>query len=327
LAELESQIWERPRQVGRVIETLGKVNHEERFEEWVETLPFPLASILRSYHALDQTDKEKYERLLHFFEALAVFVAAIHLSAFRTNPARWQQELSALHKVMTNQNLSLERATFGLWRVIVERLATSLRSMLNGSSEERAVAQTLYATADSEPLELLSSKGLVGLLQRVNGFRNRWTGHGGAVTAAEAEGRHGDLRKELEEFRSIVGVRFLQYELIQPCEAEILDGPLFRCRVRRVMGSNTQLEHKTVTVKTPAKTGSLYFHNPGHDEALELLPFIQIHDTPQPASYFYNRSKNLELHLVAYHLAETSELSGSSVPLLALFNDFEETAE
>jgi len=322
LAELESQIWERPRQVGRVIEALSKVNHEQRFEEWLETLPFPLASILRSYHALDQTNKEKYERLLHFFEALAEFVAAIHLSAFRTSTVRWQQEVTLLQKVMTTNHLSLERATFGLWRVIVERLSTSLRSMLNGSDEDRAVAQTLYASADPAPLEMLSSKDLVGLLQRVNGFRNQWTGHGGAVTAAGAEARHDDLRKELEEFRSIVGVRFLQYELIEPREAEILEGPLFRCRVRRIMGSNPQLEHKTVTMKTAAKTGSLYFHNTGHDEALELLPVVQVRDTPQPASYFYNRSENSQLHLVSYHFAETSEVSGSGMPLIALFNDF-----
>ena len=322
LTELESQIWEHPRQVGRVIEALGKVNHEERFEEWIETLPFPLASILRSYHALDQSDKEKYERLLHFFEALAEFVATIHLSAFRTNPVRWQQELSVLQNLMKENNLSLERATFGLWKLIVERLATSLRSMLNGSAEESAIAHMLYATADSAPLDMLSSKSLVGLLQRVNGFRNRWTGHGGAVTAAEAKARHDDLRKELEEFRSIVGVRFLQYELIEPCKAEILEGPRFRCRVRRVMGSNPQLEQNTVTIKTAAKTGSLYFHNTGHDEALELLPVVQVHDTPQPASYFYNRSENSVLHLVSYHFAETSEVSGPGAPLLALFNDF-----
>ena len=88
------------------------------------------------------------------------------------------------------------------------------------------------------------------------------------------------------------------------------------------MGSNPQLEHKTVTVRTPAKTGSLYFHNPGHDEALELLPVVQVRDTPQPASYFYNRLENSELHLVSYHFAETSEVSGPDAPLLALFNDF-----
>ena len=322
LSELESEIWERPRQVGHVTEALGKVNHEERFEEWVETLPFPLASILRSYHALDQTDKEKYERLLHFFEALTEFFAAIHLSAFRTSSVHWQSELDGLLRIMRDQHFSLERPTFGLWRAIVERLAGTLRSMLNGKDDERAVAYSLYATASSIPLEMLSSKPLIGLLQRVNGFRNRWTGHGGAVTLLEAAERHGDLKKELEELRTIVGHKFLQYQLIEPREAEILEGPLFRCRVRRVMGSNPQLEHQTVTVTTPAKTGTLYLHNPGHDKVLELIPVVQVHDTPQPASYFYNRCENAELHLVSYHFAEKSEVSSPEVALSTLFNDF-----
>ena len=322
LSEHESDIWERPRQVEHVIEALGKVNHEERFEEWVETLPFPLASILRSYHALDQTDKEKYERLLHFFEALTEFCAAVHLSAFRTSAVHWQLELDDLLRVMRDQHFSIERATFGLWRAIVERLAGTLRSMLNGNDDDRAVANSLYATASSIPLEMLSSKPLIGLLQRVNGFRNRWTGHGGAVTHLEAAERHRDLKKELEELRAIVGIKFLQYQLIEPRTAEILEGPLFRCRVRRVMGSNPQLEHQTVTVTTPAKKGALYLHNPGHNKVLELIPIVQVRDTPQPASYFYNRCERAELHLVSYHFTERSEVSSPSAALSTLFNDF-----
>jgi len=323
LSELETDIWEYPRKVARVTEALGRVNHEERFEEWIETLPFPLASILRSYHALDQKAKEKYERLLYFFEALTEFFAAIHLSAFQINTIRWQKELVLLRRVLNDQHLSLERATFGLWRVIFERLAGSLRSMLNGAKEERAVAFSLYAVANSIPLEMLSSKSLVGLVQRVNSFRNRWTGHGGAVTPAEAEERHNSLRKELEEVRTIIGQRFLQYQLLEPRKAEILEGPLFRCRVRRVMGSNPQLEHQTVTVTTPLKTGVLYLNNPGHDAALELIPIVQMSDTPQPASYFYNRCEDSQLHLVSYHFAEKSEITSPGSTLSNLFSDFE----
>ncbi len=322
LSELESQIWERPRQVEHVIEALGKVNREERFDEWIETLPFPLASILRSYHALDQTDKDKYERLLHFFEAFTEFCAAIHLSAFSASDVHWQPELDELQRIMQKQHFSLERATFGLWCAIVGRLAGKLRSMLNGKDDEQAVAHSLYATASSIPLEMLSSKPLIGLLQRVNGFRNRWTGHGGAVTHLEAAERHRDLKKELEELRAIVGIKFLQYQLIEPRTAEILEGPLFRCRVRRVMGSNPQLEHQTVTVTTPAKKGALYLHNPGHNKVLELIPIVQVRDTPQPASYFYNRCERAELHLVSYHFTERSEVSSPSAALSTLFNDF-----
>ena len=89
LAELESRIWDRPREASYVSEAIGKVNHEDRFSDWTETLPFPLASILRAYHAVDRTPNEKYERLLYFFEAFAVFWATIHLSAVRTRDPKW----------------------------------------------------------------------------------------------------------------------------------------------------------------------------------------------------------------------------------------------
>ena len=58
LAELESRIWDRPREASDVSEAVGRVNHEDRFSDWTETLPFPLAAILRTYHASDRLDKE-----------------------------------------------------------------------------------------------------------------------------------------------------------------------------------------------------------------------------------------------------------------------------
>ena len=324
LSELEAKIWERPRQAGSIIEALDKVNHEERFEEWIESLPFPLASILRSYHTQDITDKDKYERLLFFFEALTEFLTAIHISAFRTDPVRWENELAALRRIPGDQALSFERATFGLWCAFFGRLAKSLRSILN-NREECTVANSLYVTQDLLTLELLSSKSLSGLFQRVNSFRNSWTGHGGAVTQEEAIARHESLRKELEDLRTIVGRKFLHYQLIEPQEAEILDGPLFKCRVRLVMGSNPQLEHSQVTVTTPAKKGTLYFHNPGCDSLLELLPIIQLCDKPQPASYFYNRRENSKLRLVSYSSADKSEIESPDSVLDELFNDFAPT--
>ena len=319
LSELESQIWERPRQVAKVIEAIGQVNHEDRFEDWIETLPFPLASVLRSYHAVDRTEKEKYERLLYFFEAFTEFLAAIHLSAFRTSASGWTLQRRRIRVVM-HHRFSIQHPTFGLWGAIVELLSGASRSMLNGK-DDRGRACSLYATADAGPIEMLTSSGLLGLIQRTNNYRNRWTGHGGAVTPLEAAERHEQLTEELARFRTLVGTGFQQYQLIEPREYEILDGPVFRCRVRCVMGSNPQLEHQTVDLTTPATTGRLYLHNPGHDKALELVPLIQVRDTPQPASYFYNRRDRSALHLVSYHLADRSEVSGAGGALIDLLDE------
>ena len=49
---------------------------------------------------------------------------------------------------------------------------------------------------------------------------------------------------------------------------------------------------------------------------------IQVRDTPQPASYFYNRLERMELYLVSYHFADRSEVSGASAALSELFDEF-----
>lgn len=300
LIEIESSIWEKPRHVSKVIEVLSKVNHEERFEEWLESLPFPLASILRSYHAVDLKEREKYERLLNFFEILAQFFVIIHMSAFMKSQVHWENIMRELSTVMNDQNFSFEKPTFGLWTTALGLFARELRLMLSGEPEDQDLAKELYVTRDSRPLDILSSKKLVSIIQEANYCRNRVAHSGFSPSEEESIKRHVALEENLESFREIVGTVFLQYQLIQPCESEILEGPIFRCRVKRVMGSNPQLEHQKLDLVTPPIKGALYLHNQGHDKILKICPLIQIKNKPQPASYFYNRIENMEVHIVSY---------------------------
>lgn len=321
LTELEARIWDEPTRVVDVIEAVEKVNHEERFEEWIETLPFPLATILRTYHAVDETHKQKYERLLFFFEGLAQFVATVHLSAFQRSPMRMDEEVDEL-KEYFNRCFSWERPTFGMWNFLVARFASSLRKLLGSGEDGIRVADALYATAEPGPLEMLSSQKLVGLLERVRPLRNEWKGHGKSETAEEAKERHEKLRNFLGDFRSIVGVGFRQYELIAPGKNEVVAGPLYKTQVTLVMGSNPQLERRTVTIKTLPETGFLYLHNAGHDEALKLAPTMRLQGASQPATYFYNGDRGSGCKFVSYHLADVSEVSDRNGDLEELFEKF-----
>jgi hypothetical protein len=49
---LEVQLWRRPVDAGNVRKELSKVNERDSFEAWIETMPFPLASILWRYRAV-----------------------------------------------------------------------------------------------------------------------------------------------------------------------------------------------------------------------------------------------------------------------------------
>lgn len=327
LRALEERLREQPTKAASVLTAVRTLNREEGFADWVETLPFPLAAILRTYHAVDSTPKDKYERLLHFFEAFTALIAAIHVSAARNSASAWSDAKNALRKTFADQHLSLRRASFGTWKTIAEYLGGQARALLSAKEDGPGTAMMRYVSGSREPIDFLASAEVVSLFQRVNTFRNRWTGHGGAVTPAEAEERHSLLAKDLERCRELVGSHFQQYQLLEAAECVVLDGPVFRCRVRRVMGSNPQLEHDHVDLATPATTGRLYFHNPGHSKALELLPFIQVQDAPQPASYFYNRVDGRESQFVSYQFAAQSEISTTNVALLSVLGEFDEDTD
>jgi hypothetical protein len=82
LNEIEVTLWTRPASIDKVQAALHMVNREDRFEDWIDTLPFPLASILWVCHTQTGSYREQYERKIHFFEALSEFLAILHLSAF-----------------------------------------------------------------------------------------------------------------------------------------------------------------------------------------------------------------------------------------------------
>jgi hypothetical protein len=68
LEQLERDLWNRPIDAGRVRKTIRAFNQKEGFESWLETLPFPLASILWRYQAAKVAD-HKTTHLFNFFEA------------------------------------------------------------------------------------------------------------------------------------------------------------------------------------------------------------------------------------------------------------------
>jgi len=306
LAELEQRAWDKPRRVRDIVEAVAQVNHEERFEEWIEAIPFPLASVLRAYFATDHTDREKYDRLLLFFEALAEFLATIHLSAFRTDIELWPIVLQRLHTTLTEQHLSFDRSTFGLWKAVVEILAVEARKMLNDKNKQARVME-MYRLVDPRPLERLCARRLLAVLQEANAARNRWRGHGGAVGCAEARHRHEVLREYLESVRSTLGETFSSYQLVEAGESTIRSGPIYQCFVRLLVGSNPQFERGRVELRDPAITNHLYLYNDGHSRVLELAPLVQVRATPQPACYFFNRIEGSITHLVSYHFGEKAD--------------------
>jgi len=309
LNELEQQLWNRPKSVKDIARSLTKVNKEDRFEDWVETLPFPLASILWRYHGnqVKNSARESCETLIHFFEALGEFVSTIHLSAIASNEEVQKEWMSQIKEVLDKQGLSIEMATFGTWKCLLEFLSSRLRKEMNDKSE---LYFDLYRTKDRAVLEMLLSKRLVGVLQKTNLIRNA-SAHGGAVNDVTAQSNLLELQSGLDEVRACFGESWLDYELIDPRESRYKAG-ITHYKVRKIVGTrNAPFKTDEVSLTEQMEDGQLHLYCPGESRALPLLPFIKVMHSPKTeenACYFYNRRQSGGIRYLSYHFATDSEV-------------------
>jgi hypothetical protein len=310
--ELEAALWTDTRGIDKLFRQIEVVNREDRFEDWIETLPFPLATVLWRYRAASGTTREKYEALLHFFEALAEFLATVHLSAFSSDAEIWSQYRQGLHRALHRDNLSLERGTFGAWKCVSEYLGSRLRKMIDKTPD---VCFTLYRTHNPQTLRMLASSKLLEVFQRANPVRNDWVGHVGAVGEKQAEMVHDQLLALVQQCRGVMGRSWLDYELIQPSESRFRDG-LFHYKVRRLQGTRSA---PFETVDRESIEGmedcSLYLLDPSSDRGLRLLPFVRVMPSPRTeanACYFFNRLEgNDQCRYVSYHFAQDAQLTNA----------------
>jgi hypothetical protein len=287
---------------------LDKVNREETFVDWIDMMPFPLASILWAYHTSGNDFKKRYEHLLHFFEAYAQFLSTILLSAFKDDSETITEVAAALEEA----NFSIERSTFGAWVRIAEKLAKRGRTMMNtGAEEERSRCERAFATSNREALDLLFSSKVIGLLQKVNGHRNSWTGHGGIVSEKCSRDRHALLEGCLNTLREEFANAWASYVLIRPGTCSMTNG-VFHYDGHKLTGTRTPFAKIEFRLGGPLEHGQLHLIEPGEARALCLLGLVKILESPageENACYFYNRTDRNGVRFVSYHFASNAELT------------------
>lgn len=307
--EIEAQCWTGHHASEDILQHAQTVNHEDRYEDWLATLPYPLASILWRHRVSGDDPRIRFGVLLHFFEALAEFLATIHLSAFKSHSAVWHETHGELLKALSAQGLTLERATFGTWKVVVEKLGKTTREML-GKADDASVATALYAVNSTSWLNKLCAPEITRVLARANGIRNTHSGHGGAMGKTQAESLENDLRDMVEEVRSVWGRGWNQYELLLIDRMTFSEGQ-FTYESPRIMGANSQFERISRVTTSPMETGQLYLLSEGAPKGLKLLPLVRVMASPSQvanACYFYNRSERDGQRFVSYHFEQESEV-------------------
>jgi hypothetical protein len=289
-------------------------------DHWFETLPFPLASILRAWQATPSQDfKTKYGHLLHFFEAAAEFVSVILLSAFNSNEAVFAPHRQKLMETMGKQNLSFNRATFGTWKLVVEYLGKQTRDLLNergkkpqDAKNDRVLCADMFADPSLSLPNALSRKELATIFSATNKMRNDWGGHGGVVGQAEAESRNQQLLAEVQKLREAIADIWVETRMILASNCRPRRG-MFEMDVAILMGSNSDFIKETRAMDMWLDVETLYLSKKDSSKALKLLPLIQVGPSPQSAKnacYFFSRLERDGARFISYHFTDKPELTG-----------------
>jgi hypothetical protein len=288
----------------------AKTGAAATLDQWFETLPFPLASILRAWQATSSQDyKTKHELLLKFFEAAAEFVSVIYLSAFESRKALFADHKKKLLEAWKTQNLSIERASFGTWKVVVEYFSKQTRSLLSGDSEKRALCAAMFSDPTCTLPEMLARKELGDVFSVASKMRNDWIGHGGVVSQSEARTRNERLLTELQKTRQAMGDGWGRVQLIRAIQGKARPNA-FENEVALLVGSNSEFLKEVRSMSLFLYADRLYLASRDSGDALLLLPLVRVDHSPASAKnacYFFNRIGKDGARFVSYHFEDQPE--------------------
>ncbi|MEN1990748.1 hypothetical protein [Paenibacillus hubeiensis] len=306
LYTIEQQLWNKPNDVEKTMKSLKRINRESGFESWMETMPFPMASILWRYYA-ESNVRLKKEHLFHFFEAMTQFNTTLLLSGLKSDSGLLELHRDTVFADFKKE--SLYRSTFGTWIVLGERIAKIIRTEM-GNQDRKEICLKAFRAGRPELINFLSSKKTFEVLKRTAEFRNRWKGHGGIENDQEAKKRLSALESELAALRELMIDTYEGYQIICP-ENGMRKSGIFHMHVYSLMGTRQIFKRISIQTTLMPDSEKLYLYSEGNPEPLELLPFIKLKFGKSPdenACYFYNSVEKSGFRWISYHFDKEGEL-------------------
>ena len=319
LKEIEFDLWASLKVETDIVSRLYQVSsridsgdNDVALQHWIDTLPFPMASILRLWQSSPSNrHKDRYECLLQFFEATTEFVGIILLSAFGRDSEAFEELRTKIEATLYKQKLSLSRSSIGAWRVVVEILGAEIRDGLNGTVVKQL--GELFSDSSNDLPRALSNTALVQIFAEANRMRNDWTGHGGAVTATLAEQRHRQALELLERLRFHLSSIWKHVRLIQPIGGRDMETH-YENEVRLLVGSNNQFLTDNIITGGSLASTRLYLICGEGPQTLKLEPLVRMAASPvseMNACYFFNRYEGSNARFVTYHFSQIAEVNDS----------------
>ncbi|WP_167582050.1 N-6 DNA methylase [Kineococcus rubinsiae] len=322
LSTQRATIWSAPENADDVVSKIAGA-FDDSLTVWLDQLPYPIASALWTAESAHSVT-EQQRAYLHAWEAIVTFHATVLLSASRSDPGSGSETDIAIRQTLKENHLSIERASFGTWVVIVEKTSKNLRSALeNGDADDVARVRRAFADLGRAGIERLISKEVVKKFNELNGKRNRWSGHTGYTSEQALRTQVDSLVSDLRELRGLLGNVWSQLVLVRPGSAKRRrDGLVQTAEV--AVGTRTPFATRDFTVGEHMFDDELYLVRDGSQSPLRLGHFIQLRAAPSSAqftTYFYNRTEGTSVRMVSYQYGLESELQDDVESLRADFGE------
>jgi hypothetical protein len=311
-AELSAQregVWASPESAESVVSRIAGA-FDDSLSAWLDQLPYPIASALWTAETASSAG-EQQRAYIHAWEAIVTFHATVLLSASRTDLGHSGEIEAAIGQTLRQQHLGIERASFGTWVIIIERVSKEFRRALEeGDADEIARVRRSFADLGQGGIERLVSKDLVKKVNEVNTKRNRWLGHTGYTSDEEWRAQVVSLVSDLSELRQILGNVWAQLLLVRAGGSKLRrDGRVQTAEV--AVGTRSPFKTRDFIVGDEMIDGDLYLAKDGSQSPLPLGQFVQLRAAPQDAqytTYFYNRTEGASVRMVSYQHGPESEI-------------------
>ncbi|WP_162240647.1 class I SAM-dependent DNA methyltransferase [Frigoribacterium sp. Leaf186] len=309
LSAQRESVWASPEGAEDVVNRIAGA-FDDSLSSWLDHLPYPVASALWTAETAS-TAGEQQRAYIHAWEAIVTFHATVLLSASRTDPGSRSGVEAGIRQTLNEKHLSIERASFGTWVVIIERVTKELRSALEaGSADEVARIRRAFGGLTQTGIERLTSKEFVKKINEVNTKRNRWLGHTGYTSEEEWRRQVLSLQGDLSELRQILGTVWTQLLLVRAGGSKLRrDGRVQAAEV--AVGTRSPFKIKEFSVGEEMVDGELYLVRDESESPLRLGQFVQLRAAPRDAqytTYFYNRTEGASVRMVSYQQGFDSEI-------------------
>jgi len=295
--------------------TVDKLIEKKPIMDWIDTLPFPLASILWLYVS-DINIEHKINHLFKFFEAYSEFMVMIILNAFKNDESFFNQEKEKWIEKDPKYKNWIKKPTFGTWNIMGRKLSKIIRKYLHNKEKKQYYLDLLRLSETF--LDMISNKRIFFILEQVANLRNLWIGHGGVANLQELENRLEQLEKRLDELRMIITTHFSDILLILP-GSNLRSGDMFNHQVKCIMGTRTPFKVIGIQTLEAMDIKFLYIIHKDFKKPIKIkFPFIKMMDTligEKNAVYFFNRIEGDVARYVSYIYGQNGEKFVSSKEL------------